>query len=88
MKFIAKKNNKEKIIFVDGYYLVEKDKLPNATQTQMAWKKRKDELRKAGWSIKVIDVSIRNKQLKSTNNSNKREKIVRLFGYKTIVKEE
>lgn len=90
MKFIAKKADKEKIIMVDGDYLIEKDKLPNATQAQMAWKRRKNELRKAGWDITVIDVSTVKKESSPTppELEKKKTKTIRVFGYKAIVEEE
>ena len=59
MKFVAEKPpDKKKVILTDGYYLVEKTKYRNTTQTAFAWKKRKDELRKDGWEIHVIDITI------------------------------
>jgi len=92
MKFIAEKADKKKVIMVNGDYLIEKDKLPNATQAQMAWKRRKDELRKAGWSITVVNISTLSEKKETSppppQRKEKKRKTVRLFGYKAIVEEE
>ena len=58
MEFIAKKDNKEKIVTAEDSYLVEKIKLKSSTQILLAWKKRKDELRREGWNIHVVDVNL------------------------------
>jgi len=56
MKFIARKGDKEKLVLVEGAYLVEKTKVKNPA---LDWKKRKDQLKKAGYDITVLDLKVR-----------------------------
>jgi len=90
MKFIARKNNKEKVIYTDNFYLVEKTKLKNPTRVLTAWKKRKNELRKEGWDIHVVDTST-TKRASPENTEDKPKKkvtVFKMFGRTFIENEE
>ncbi len=93
MKFVAEKGDKKKIIMIEGNYLVEKNEFPNPTQVMMAWKRRKNELHKAGYQIHVINTDTKKvkeekpSDLDLKKGEERKLKKVRLFGYEAFVEE-
>jgi len=89
VKFIAEKDNKKKVVIANGFYFTEKTKLKNPTQVALAWKKRKSELRRAGWDIHVIDTDLpKGEPVLPPKKEEKPHRIVREFLGKTFVEEE
>jgi len=91
MQFIARKGNKERIISTENNYLIIKEKFKNSLQAEIAWKQKRGKLRKLGWQITVTSLSISSEKREEPSvppqRREKKKRIVRLFGYKTIVEE-
>jgi len=84
MKFIARKGDKEKLVLVEGAYLVEKTKVKNPA---LDWKKRKDQLKKAGYDITVLDLKASSEEKPQAKQEVKKPKYTKIFGYKAYYEE-
>ena len=87
MRFTAKKGEKQVIVGTEGSYVILCHKYKNPTQAEIAAKKLKDNYRREGWNIEVIVKSLREESPVPPQRREKKKRIVRLFGYKTIVEE-
>jgi len=58
MKFEATRDSRKKIIYVDGRFLIERTPYKTSMQAKMAWKVLKDEMKKVGWEIHIVDLKL------------------------------
>lgn len=88
MRFIAKKPNKKVIVGTEGKFVILCHEYKNPTQAEIAAKRLKDQYRKQGWDIQVIVKTVKEETTTPVSQKEeKRRRIRRLFGYKTIVEE-
>jgi len=87
MRFTAKKGEKQVIVGTEGSYVILCHKYKNPTQAEIAARKLKNQYKKQNWDVKVIVKSLREESPVPPQGRGKKKRVVRLFGYKTILEE-